>query len=172
MAALRVAVGGLGAIGLPVARRLDEGLPGLELVAVSARRRDLAERKVAGFETPVPVVSLPELAERADVVVECAPAAVFAEVAEPAVSAGRTLVTVSCGVLLERGDLIERARETGARIIVPSGALVGFDAVRGAAEGTIRSVHMITRKPPGSLAGAPYLDGYVSRADRPRGYGP
>ena len=33
----RVAIGGLGAIGLKVARRLDEGIPGLDLVAVSAR---------------------------------------------------------------------------------------------------------------------------------------
>ena len=155
---LRVGVGGLGAIGLPVARRLDHGLPGLELAAVSARRRDVAERKIADFKAPVPVVPLAELTERADVVVECAPAAVFAEIAEPAVAAGRTLVTASCGVLLERGDLIARARETGARIIVPTGALVGFDAVRGAAEGKIHSVHMITRKPPGSLAGAPYLE--------------
>ncbi|MFQ5775522.1 MAG: aspartate dehydrogenase [Kiloniellaceae bacterium] len=155
---LRVAVGGLGAIGMPVARRLDEGLPGLELVAVSARDRTRAARKLRGCRRAVPVVAPAELAERADVVVECAPAAVFADIAEPAVASGRTLVTLSCGALLARMDLVERARATGARIIVPSGALLGLDAVRAAAEGTIRSVRMITRKPPGSLAGAPYLE--------------
>src|SRR3546814_4714627 len=37
---LGVAIGGLGAIGLGVARRLDEGIPGLRLAAVSARDRD------------------------------------------------------------------------------------------------------------------------------------
>ena len=31
--------------------------------------------------------------------------------------------------------LVERAQETGARIIVPTGALLGLDAVRAAAEG-------------------------------------
>jgi aspartate dehydrogenase len=40
---------------------------------------------------------------------------------------------------------------------VPTGALVGFDAVRAAAEGTIHSVNMVTRKPPAGLEGAPYL---------------
>jgi aspartate dehydrogenase len=35
--------------------------------------------------------------------------------------------------------------------------LLGLDAVSAAAEGTIHSVRMITRKPPGGLEGAPYL---------------
>jgi aspartate dehydrogenase len=154
---LTVGIGGLGAIGLEVARALDSGIPGLELAAVSARDRDKAARNLESFQRPVPVVGLAELASRAQIVVECAPAAVFAEVAEAAVEAGRTLVTVSCGALLERMDLIERARETGARIIIPSGALLGLDAVRAAAEGRVHSVRMVTRKPPRSLAGAPYL---------------
>ena len=54
-------------------------------------------------------------------------------------------------------DLVERARSTGARIVVPTGALIGLDAVRAAAEGTIREVRLVTRKPPLGLAGAPYL---------------
>ncbi len=156
-APLTVGIGGLGAIGLPVARALDAGIHGLELAAVSARDRDKAARNMADFAKPVPVIGLAELAGRAQIVVECAPAAVFAEVAEPAVEAGRTLVSVSCGALLERMDLIERARETGARNVIPTGALLGLDAVRAAAEGKVHSVRMVTRKPPGSLAGAPYL---------------
>ena len=155
--ALTVAVGGLGAIGLPVARRLDAGMEGLRLVAVAARDRDKAQAKMADFAAPVPVVGLAHLADHAKVVVECAPAAVFAALAEPAIERGRIFVPVSVGVLLGRGDLVERARETGARIVVPSGALLGLDAVRAAAEGGIGRVTMVTRKPPGGLAGAPYL---------------
>ena len=155
--ALKVAVGGLGTIGLPVARALDSGIHGLELAAVSARDRVKAARNMADFANPVPVLGLAELAGQADIVVESAPAAVFAELAEAAVEAGRILVTVSCGALLDRMDLVERARETGARIVIPTGALLGLDAVRAAAEGTIHSARMVTRKPPASLAGAPYL---------------
>ena len=40
---------------------------------------------------------------------------------------------------------------------MPSGALLGLDAVCAAAEGQIHSVQMTTRKPPKGLAGAPYL---------------
>ncbi len=156
-APLTVAIGGLGTIGLPVARALDAGIHGLELVAVSARDRDKAKRNMADFAKPVPVLGLAELAEHADIVVESAPAAVFPEIAEAAVAAGRTFVTISCGALLDRMDLVERARETGARILIPTGALLGLDAVRAAAEGTVHSVRIVTRKPPASLAGAPYI---------------
>jgi aspartate dehydrogenase len=97
------------------------------------------------------------LAQTCDVVVECLPPAVFRAVAVPTVERGRIFVPLSVGQLLENWDLVTRAKEAGARILVPTGALIGLDAVRAAAEGTIRSVTMITRKPPGGLDGAPYL---------------
>lgn len=153
-----VAVGGLGTVGLEVARRVDAGeLDGLTLCAVSARDHARARKRMHGFRSPVEVVAAGELAERADIVVECAPAAVFRAIAEPVVRAGGTLVAISAGALLDHGDLVETARATGAQIVVPSGAVMGLDAVRGAAESGITSVTMITRKPPGGLAGAPYL---------------
>ncbi|HSA82014.1 MAG TPA: aspartate dehydrogenase [Geminicoccaceae bacterium] len=155
---LRVALAGFGAIGDVVGRRLDRGLPGLRLAAVSARDIAKAETRLAGFARVVPVVGLGELADHAEVVVECAPAAVFREVAEPAIRARRIFMPVSVGQLLEQPDLVELAEETGARIIVPTGALLGLDAVRAAAEGAIRSVTIVTRKPPRGLVGAPYLE--------------
>ncbi len=154
---LRVGLAGLGAIGLPVARRLAAGLPGLALVAVSARDLGRAEARLGQFGIAVPAVPLAALAERADIVVESVPAALFRAVAEPAIDAGRLFLPLSIGALLDHPDLIGRARRSGARIIVPTGALVGLDAVRAAAEGEIRSVRLLTRKPPGGLAGAPYL---------------
>ena len=90
-------------------------------------------------------------------VVECAPAAVFRELAEPVLRAGKKLVVLSSGALLRHADLIELARQHGAQIIVPSGAILGLDAITAAAEGEIHSVTMITRKPVRGLLGAPYL---------------
>ncbi len=154
---LTVGIAGLGAIGMEVAKRLAAGVPGLRLVAISARDRKAAAArlKVAGVKAPV--VALAELARRAEVVVECLPATEFRAVAEPAIAKRRILMPLSAGALLENYDLVERARKTGARIIVPTGALVGLDAVRAAAEGTIHGVRMVTRKPPAGLEGAPYL---------------
>lgn len=151
-----VAIGGLGAIGLPVAQALDAGIPGLRLVAVSARDPERARTRTERFRDPPEVVDLAGLAA-ADIVVEAAPAAVFDGIAEPAIAAGRILIACSAGALLPRMYLVEAARRSGARIIVPTGALLGLDAVRAAAEGRVDSVAMETRKPPASLAGAPYL---------------
>jgi aspartate dehydrogenase len=151
-----VAVGGLGAIGLPVARALDGGVDGLRLIAVAAGDEARARDRVAGFADPPRVVTLPELSA-ADIVVEAVPAALFEQIAVPAIEAGRVLVPASVGALLPHMDMVRRAQQTGARIVVPTGALLGLDAVRAAAEGPVESVSIETRKPPAGLLGAPYL---------------
>ncbi|WP_226886767.1 aspartate dehydrogenase [Nisaea nitritireducens] len=155
---MKVGIGGLGAIGLTLARAITDGrLPGLELGAVSARNVEKAQNNLASIGASAPVVSLEALAETCDVVVECAPASVFQIVAEAAISKGRIFVPVSIGALLNHMELVEKANETGARMILPTGALIGLDAVRAAAEGIIESVTLETRKPPLGLGGAPYL---------------
>jgi aspartate dehydrogenase len=152
-----VAIAGLGAIGLPLARALDAGVDGLRLIAVSCRDPVKGRANLAGFESPPRLVDLAELAD-ADIVVEAAPSAIFERVALPALEAGRVFIPASAGALLPRMHLARLALRTGARIVVPTGALLGLDAVRAAAEGPIDSVTIETRKPPGSLIGAPYLE--------------
>src|SRR5258708_23767913 len=66
-------------------------------------------------------------------------------------------MVLGAGALLPRPHLIDLARQHGGEIIVPTGALLGLDAVAAAAEGVIRSVRMTTRKPPRGLVGADYL---------------
>jgi aspartate dehydrogenase len=153
---LTVAIGGLGAIGLALAKSLDQGIDGLKLVAVSARDKDKARANLAGFAHPPEVVELVELA-RADIVVEAAPASVFEAIAVPALTAGRIFIPSSVGALLPRMHLVELAKQHGARIVVPTGALLGLDAVRAAAEGDVSSVTIESRKHPRGWAGAPYL---------------
>ncbi|HZA02588.1 MAG TPA: aspartate dehydrogenase [Hyphomicrobiaceae bacterium] len=158
MPPLRVAIAGLGTIGLEVAQRVDQGaIAGVELVAVSARDDDKARRKLVGFRTPPRLVPLAELALEADIVVECVPAEFFLAAAEPPVRLGRILMPLSVGALIGHMYLVDMARETGARIVVPSGAIAGLDAVRAVAEGEVSSIRLVTRKPPASLAGAPHL---------------
>jgi len=154
---LKIAIGGLGTVGRVVARALDAGIPGLVLAAVAARDEAKARRNMAGFKTPVPVVPLGRLADLADVVVECAPPELFPEIARPAIEQGRLFVPLSVTMLLDHMDLIERAKATGARILVPTGALLGLDAVRAVAEGTVNTVTMTTRKPPKSLRAAKFV---------------
>jgi aspartate dehydrogenase len=153
----RIAIAGLGAVGLAVAKVLDAGIPGLTLAAISAKDQEAARRRLAGLEHPVPVMEIAGLEPCADLVVECAPAALLREIVEPFLRRGKTAIVLSVGALLAHDDLIALAARHGGRVIVPTGALIGLDAMTAAAEGTIRSVRMITRKPVQSLLGAPYL---------------
>jgi len=154
---LRVGLAGLGAVGLPMARKLEAGIEGLALAAVSVRDIDKARRAVPRIGQGILACVPAELPRHCDVVVEGLPPSQFRAVAEATVRAGRIFMPLSVGQLLEHGDLIALAKESGGRIVVPTGALIGLDAVRAAAEGTIQSVRMITRKPPNGLEGAPYL---------------
>jgi aspartate dehydrogenase len=154
---LNVGIAGLGAVGLNVARRLEEGIPGLVLAAVAVRDRDKARRNLPGAGDRVPIVAAEALAQSSDIVIECLPPPLFRSVALSVIERGKIFMPLSVGQLLENWDLVERAKQTGARILAPTGALLGLDAVRAAAEGTIHSVTMITRKPPSGLEGAPYL---------------
>lgn len=155
---MKVALAGFGAIGSEVARRLlNDGVPGVRLSAVAARDRAKARAALERMGWSVPVMDVGELAAVADLVVECAPAALMDDIARPVLTAGKKLVVLSVGALLTRPHLVELARQQGGQIIVPSGALLGLDAVCAAAEGQIHSVQMTTRKPPNGLAGAPYL---------------
>jgi aspartate dehydrogenase len=73
---LTVGIAGLGAIGLNLARALDGppgggGVPGLTLVAVSARDRSKARTNVEDFVVPPRIVTNAELATLCDIVVNC-----------------------------------------------------------------------------------------------------
>jgi aspartate dehydrogenase len=157
MTVTRVAIAGLGAIGRALARRLAAGLPGATLAGVAARDRAKAQAWLDEQKIACPLVELDALPQYADLAIECAPAAIIEEICRPMLQAGKRVMVLSCGALLPRPHLIELAGQHGGQIIVPTGALLGLDAVAAAAEGTIHSVRMITRKPPNGLAGAPYL---------------
>jgi len=155
---LQLGIAGLGAIGLAIARVVDAGgVPGIRLAGAAVRDQAKARRATDTFRQPPRFMDFAALAEASDVVIECLPSAQFAAVATPAVERGRIFMPLSVGMLINHMHLVDRARETGARIIVPTGALLGLDAVRATAEGTIASVKIVTRKPPAGLAGAPLL---------------
>jgi aspartate dehydrogenase len=153
----RVAIAGLGTIGRAIARRLADGMPGLTLACAAARDCAKAQAWLKVEAIDCPLVELEAFPGAADLAIECAPAALLDRICRPMLEAGKTVMVLSAGALLPRPDLIALAKERGGQIIVPTGALLGLDAVTAAAEGSIRMVRMTTRKPPAGLVGAPYL---------------
>ncbi|SDC47637.1 aspartate dehydrogenase [Paraburkholderia lycopersici] len=155
---MKVGIAVLGTVGKTVAKALDEGIPGLTLAAVAARNHAAASDWLGQLRQVPVITTFEEMAESCDIVVECAPASLLGDIAEPVLKAGKKLIVLSCGGLLNRPDLIDLARSTGGSIHVPTGALLGLDAVNAAAEAEISSVRMITRKPVKGLVGAPFLE--------------
>jgi aspartate dehydrogenase len=154
---LRVAVAGLGSIGARVVEELDRGLDGLVLTAVSVQNPDKHRERLAALKRAPAILPIEALADAADIVIECAPSHLVRSIVAPFVGSGKTAVVLSVGALLDHEDLIELAKERGGQIVVPTGALIGLDAVTAAAVGKIHSVRMVTRKPVRGLAGAPYI---------------
>lgn len=153
----RVGVVGLGAIGRAVCRALDAPLEGLCLVGALARDRLRGKAFLATLRGRPRWMDLDELLAAADLIVEATTQAHLETLAPRVLEAGRDLVVLSCGALLDHPEWITRARQRGCRIYVPSGAIAGLDAVKGACVGPVDLVMLETRKPPRALEGAPWV---------------
>src|SRR5436305_8453383 len=136
---LRIAVAGLGAIGTKVVEALDRGIDGLVLTAVSVQNPEKHRSWLAGLARPPAVLPIEALVDVADIVIECAPSTLVRSIVAPFVERGKTAIVLSAGALLDHEDLIDLARENGGQIVVPTGALIGLDAVTAAAVGNIHS---------------------------------
>lgn len=155
---MKVGLAGFGNVGRDLAKRLGEGvIPEMQLVAVSARdlaKAETAARDLSPSPQVVPMTALPGLC---DVVVECATADSFADIARAVLGAGKMLVCVSAGGVPSCPELVDLARKHGARVRVASGAMPGLDIIRCAAEGTIRKVHLKSLIKPSSMAHEKYV---------------
>lgn len=155
---LTVGLAGFGSVGQELMRRIAAGaIPNVTVGAITARDLDKATAVAKEF-TPVPkAVALADLPRHADIIVECATAEAFPVIARTALSAGKTLITVSVGGLPACPEVVELAERYGGRIHVASGALPGLDIIRGVKEGQIHRVKLTSSIRPDSLAREPYI---------------
>ena len=154
---LRIGIAGFGAIGRSIATQLTNGVAGVQLAAVGVR--DPAAPPTFDWkDTPVPqFVLLDQMEACCDIVIECAPAQLLPHIAIPFLEKEKKVICLSSGALLAHPELVELAKAHDGQILIASGAIVGLDAILGAAEGTIESVRMTSRKPLRGFAGAPFL---------------
>jgi aspartate dehydrogenase len=156
----RVGIVGLGTIGRAVARAIAAGLDGVTLAGASSRDHARGAAFLAGLPGSPPYLPIDALVARADLVVEAATGAALVELAPPVLEAGRDLLVLSVGALLDHPEWPRLAAARGCRIHAPSAAIAGLDGLKGAAvDGHLESVVMETRKPPRGLAGAPGVAG-------------
>lgn len=157
MAIKSMGIVGCGAIGKALVRAVEEGRLAVRIAGVTSRSEQSAREFLAAFKNPPPYLPLDELIGAADLVVEAAGGHVVAELARKAFAAGKDLMVISVGALLEHPEVMAESRRTGCRLYVPSGAIAGLDGIKSACVGEITHVTHTTRKPPLGLDGAPYL---------------
>ncbi len=159
---LKIGIAGCGAIGGSLARIVREEF-GREM-RVSAlfdlraeHAAALAGRLHIAAKTAV-ARDLKALIKASDLVVEAASASASYDIACECLKAGRSVMVMSVGGIVDKVErLLREAERSGARIYVPSGALAGIDALKAAGGARLKSVTLTTIKNPASFSGVDYL---------------
>jgi aspartate dehydrogenase len=152
-----IGIVGCGAIGRAVITAVAKGKLAVRIAGVTSRTETSAREFLASLHNPPPYMPLVELIAAADLIVEAAGGATVARLAEQVFARGKDLMVISVGALLNHPEIIEKSRQTGCRLYVPSGAIAGLDGIKSACTGAVTHVIMTTRKPPAGLEGAPHL---------------
>lgn len=145
----KIGIAGTGAIGGTVARALLEGMNGYVLSAVSDNARSTEFR--------VPYVSLEELPDHCDLVIECLPPAAVPALAKSVFAAQKDLVLISSCALILFPELLDIHKQSTSRIFVPSGAIAGIDGIIAMKEMGIQKCKIASTKNPKGFSTAPYI---------------
>jgi len=156
---MRLAIIGCGSIGSELAEAAD-GMADVKRIYLTDLRGVAAEALASKLKKAVAIRSIEQELYHCDLVIEAASQAAAREIIPKVVGRGVDIMIMSVGVLVDddyRDNVYETARSTGARILVPSGAVCGTDGLSSATIGRIDEVVLTTTKNPESLAGVPYL---------------
>lgn len=160
---IRIALIGCGAIGRVVAEAvLGSNVPRARLVALATRSsNDFARRLSEKAHCPLVRTPAEVLSAYPTVVLEAAAPAAVRDFAIPFLRAGIDVVVLSVAAFANE-DLLQQtvqvASRSGARVLIPSGAIGGLEVLRAArAVGALDKVALSTRKHPKGLREAPYV---------------
>ena len=152
-----VGIVGCGAIGQAIISAGQSGALSVPIAGITSRTEAPARAFLSTLRTPPPYLDRSELIARSSLVVEAAGSHVVVDLAAETFAAGKDLMVISIGALLEHPEIMEQSRSSGCRLIAPSGAIAGLDGIKSACAGAVDKVVMVSRKPPQALEGAPYL---------------
>lgn len=148
---LRIALIGCGAIGSTIAQAVSKGSAGdARLVLLFDVAADNAKRLAGSVGAKAAREFGDILRSNASLVVEAASQDAVRDYAAQVLAAGKDLMVMSSGALLDArllARLTRAAKQGNARIYVPSGAICGLDAIKAAA-GRISKITLTTTKPP------------------------
>lgn len=150
---MRLGILGCGAIGGAVARFAD-GEAQIEAIVLFDVVSEPAVRLAENLDKAATARSVDALIEDSDLIVEAASQQAVRNHLDTILKAGRSVLLLSMGALADddfRARIAETARVSGAKIYLPSGAIAAIDGLKAGALAGIKSVTLVTTKPPKGL---------------------
>ncbi|HWH08018.1 MAG TPA: aspartate dehydrogenase [Candidatus Thermoplasmatota archaeon] len=145
---MRVLLVGCGALGSAIARGAVQ-MPGVKLAVFDA---DQAKARALAQEVGATRPDFLDWAlAEAQLVIEAASQEALREIVPRAMGRGLPVIALSVGALADPALLataMELGAKHGGKLLVPSGAVAGLDAVRAAREAGVEEVTLVTAKPP------------------------
>jgi aspartate dehydrogenase len=156
MSITKVGIIGYGAIGPSLHSLLREHAKDIQVVAILDRETQVAATRERAGDTPVEHRWDAFIKAEPDIVVECAGHAALREHGTKVLESGCDLVISSVGAMADteiETALRATAQRTRNRIVIPSGAVGGLDALAAAKPAGIDEVLYTSRKQPKSWSG-------------------
>ncbi len=158
----KIAILGCGAIGTQIASAIDSGKIPAQLTQIYDQSKEAAEKLVSKLNNKPLIVENSHLLSTGpvDLVVETASQQAVKDVALSVLQNKKDLMIMSVGALLDESIfevLSEACKEFNKKVILPSGAIAGLDAIK-SVKNELDSVILTTTKNPNSLKGAKFFE--------------
>ncbi len=154
---LKVGIIGCGAIGSEVAYFIDRKLNKFfTLIGIYDINKDKVESVIAHLNKKPRIFSFHALIASSDIIIECASIECAKKLIEKT-RRDKILFILSSGVFSIYPRVLKKIFSF-KRIFIPSGAICGIDGIESFALSKIKSLKLITSKPPFSLEGIKFLE--------------
>ncbi|MDR0913017.1 MAG: aspartate dehydrogenase [Methanobrevibacter sp.] len=111
-------------------------------------------KRIAKINNGIATNNFDELIENSDLILESASPRAVGEFGKKILEKGKDILIMSIGYLMDenkRFELEKIAKENGAKIYLPSGAIIGLDGLKAASIGKITNIILTTKKSPKSI---------------------
>lgn len=157
---LRVGIVGCGAIGSGIATAVHKELKDS---CVLSGVYDIREQAAVGLakklrQSGLVKATLKDLIASCDLMVEAVSSKDTQDLIKQAVMMKKHVLAMSIGKLFKAQSIFRLARQKGTKVILPSGAIAGIDAVKSASLRGVKSVKLTTRKPLSGFYKNAYLE--------------
>lgn len=150
---MKVGIIGCGAIANIITTSIVPEDNGIEIAYFFDKDIERAEN-LASLAGGIAALNFEEMVNDVDLVLECASPASVKELAPVVLKNGTDMIIMSIGALMDIDfyqEIENTAKQNGARIHLPSGAIVGLDGIKAVAKFGLKEVNLVTRKSPKSL---------------------